>query len=114
LLLAVHDVPTVQAPVALQVCVWFDPEQLVWPGAQTPAHAPFTHVLLLLVHEVPTTQLPDALHVWTSFDPSQATVPATHVPTQEPPTHVELEQGLPEFCQVPFTQVWGCCPLQFV
>jgi hypothetical protein len=28
-LLAVQDVPAVHVPVALQVCGWFDPEQLV-------------------------------------------------------------------------------------
>jgi hypothetical protein len=114
LLLAVHEVPTVQVPVELHVCGWFDPEQFVCPGAQTPAHAPLTQVSLLLVQDVPTTQLPEALHVWTSFDPSQPTEPATQFPTQEPPTHVEFVHAFPEFCHIPPTHVCGCCPLQFL
>ena len=108
-----HDVPAVHVPVALHVCGWFDPEQLVCPGAQTPVHVPLTQVVLLLVHDVPTTQLPAALQVWTWFVPSQLTDPATQVPTQDPATHVELVQALPRFCHAPFMQVCGCCPLQF-
>jgi hypothetical protein len=107
-LLVVQDVPAVQVPVVLHVCGWFEPEQLVCPGAQTPVQVPLTHVVLLLVHDVPTTQVPDALQVSTWFEPSQATEPATQVPTQAPPTQVEFVHALPEFCHAPPTQVCGC------
>ena len=39
-----HAVPGVQAPAALHVSGWLLDEQLVWPGAHTPVHAPPTHV----------------------------------------------------------------------
>jgi hypothetical protein len=39
-----HAVPAVQVPEVLHVSGWLEPEQLVWPGAQTPAQAPLTQV----------------------------------------------------------------------
>jgi hypothetical protein len=56
-----HAVPAVHAPAALHVCGWFEPEQLVWPGAHTPVHTPLTHVWLL--HAVALLQAPLAVHV---------------------------------------------------
>jgi hypothetical protein len=39
-----HEVPTVHAPVALQVSGSLELSQFVWPGAHTPEHVPITHV----------------------------------------------------------------------
>lgn len=100
-----HEVPAVQVPVALHVCGWFEPEQLVWPGAHTPVHDPPTHVLLLLVQLVPTTQLPFESQVSVWFDAVQPIAPATQVPMQDPPTQVELVHALPVFCHMPLTQL---------
>jgi hypothetical protein len=74
--------------VALHVCTSFDPSHRVWPGAQLPEHAPFTHVLLLDVHDVPTVHVPVELQVSGWLVPVQATAPATHVPAQLPLTQV--------------------------
>jgi hypothetical protein len=56
-------VPATQAPAALQVWGWLEPEQPVWPGAHTPVQAPLTHVWLL--QAVALLQAPLAVQVST-------------------------------------------------
>jgi hypothetical protein len=52
--------PLFHVPVLLQVC-GVVPEQFVVFGAQTPAHAPFTHAMFVQGAAVP--HVPEALHV---------------------------------------------------
>jgi hypothetical protein len=104
-------VPAVHVPEALQVCGWLEPEQLVWPGAQTPVQAPLTHVWLLHGDAVP--QAPAEVQVWTPL-PEQFFWPGAQTPLHTPATHVWLEQAVAP-PKVPFDwQVWTLLPEQAV
>ncbi len=104
-------VPAVHAPEALHVCGWLEPEQLVWPGAQTPVHAPLTHVWLVQAAAVP--QAPAEVHVCTPL-PEQFVWPGAHTPVHAPLTHVWLLHAVAP-PKVPFDwQVWTLLPEQAV
>jgi hypothetical protein len=83
------------------------PLHVVWPCAQTPLHAPDTHVWL--VQAVAFCQAPVELHVCGCEGLAHWTWLGPHTPWQEPPTHVWFEQAEPVFCHAPLVlQVWGC------
>jgi hypothetical protein len=105
---AEQAVPGIQAP-ALHVCGTI-PMHSVWPGAQTPPHAPLAQVMFTHATGEPHCPLP--LQVWTPF-------PEHWVLVGEHATHVLLRQtGVPPehevcVCQVPvLSQVWMALPRQ--
>ena len=61
--LASHAVAFCQAPRELQVCGCEAVAHCVWPGPQTPEHAPATQVVLESQTLPFACQVPDALHV---------------------------------------------------
>jgi hypothetical protein len=81
----VHAVPALQVPLAWHVCK-LAPEQLVCPGAQTPVHAPDTHVWLLQATGAPHCPAPE--QVWTPL-PEHWVAPGVHTPEQTPDWHVD-------------------------
>jgi hypothetical protein len=100
----VHAVPTVQVPEVLQVSGWFEPEQLVWPGAHWPVHAPLMHVWL--VQAAAVLQAPLAVHDWTPL-PEHWVWPGAQTPAHAPLTQVWLVHAEPTV-QVPAElHVWG-------
>ena len=66
------------------------PRHSVCPGAQTPEHAPLTHVML--EQALPVVHVPLALHVCGAFA-EQFVCPGAHWPVQLPEMHVWLMQG---------------------
>jgi hypothetical protein len=67
------------------------PEQVVWPGAQVPVHAPLTHAWL--VQATGELQAPVAVQVSTPL-PEHVVWPGAHTPVHTPLTHVLLLQAV--------------------
>jgi hypothetical protein len=98
----VHALPAVQLPDTLQVSGWLELEQLVWPGAHTPEHAPFTQVVL--VHAVVVVlHVPLVVQLATPL-PEHVVCPGAHTPVHAPPMHVWLEHAVAVVFQVPLAE----------
>jgi hypothetical protein len=78
-----------QVPFAVQDWMLL-PRHSVCPGAQTPVHAPATHVML--EQGLPLVHVPLALHVCGALA-EQLVCPGAHWPVQLPEMHVWLMQG---------------------
>jgi hypothetical protein len=75
------------------------PEQVFWPGAQLPAHAPLAHVWF--THACAAPQLPLVSHVSKPLlDESHCVPPGEHDPTHAPLTHALLTHAV-AFVQLP-------------
>jgi hypothetical protein len=81
----VHAVPALHVPFAWHDCR-LAPEQLVCPGAQTPVHAPETHVWLL--HATGAPHWPAEEQVCTPL-PEHWVAPGVHTPEHTPAWHVD-------------------------
>jgi hypothetical protein len=82
----VHADADPNVPLAWQLSMLL-PEQVVWPGAQTPVQAPVTHVWF--EHAVAELHAPLAWQVSTPL-PEQVVWPGAHTPEQTPLTQVVL------------------------
>jgi hypothetical protein len=112
-------VPGVQAPATQ---VWGTlPMHSVWPGAQTPPHAPLEHVMF--THATGEPHCPLALHVWTPLPAVHWVVlgvHATHMPlprhTGLAPEHVVWFWQVTQLSQaglgLPSQRVWPATQLQ--
>jgi hypothetical protein len=71
-------------PVPEQDCTWLRLEHCVWPGPQTPWHAPLTHVWL--TQAAAFCQVPLVLQVCGCVVDAHCVCPWPHWPPHAPPT----------------------------